>query len=355
MLVNLAYTALEAGYGIWTHSLALLSDALHNFGDVLGLGLAWGAAVLAQRAPTGRHTYGWRRATLLSPLGNALLLVGFSGALAWEALRRFAAPPDIPALPVIVVASVGIAVNLGAAWLLRDGAGHRHAHDLNRRGAFLHLIADAAVSLAAVLAGLGMLWLDWHWLDPATALLVALVVAVGAFGLLRDSVAAAMDAVPRAIDPEAVRAFLAGMPGVTAVHHLHIWQLGTDEIAMTAHLVRPPPAAPAGAAGAEGTPGRTSEDAARPEHDAFLDEACRALDRRFGINHPTLQIEHGERCAHDREHHAHHGADGRAPAQAQARAHARTDAYGHGHEHPHADPQRASRRCADDGHGRGAA
>lgn len=284
-LINLAYTALEAGYGFYTDSLALLSDALHNFGDVLGLALAWGAAVMAKRAPTGRHTYGWRRATLLSPLGNALLLVGFSGALGWEAVRRFADPPQIPALPVIVIASIGIAVNLGAAWFMRDGDGHRHSQDMNRRGAFLHLIADAAVSLAAVLAGLGMLWLDWRWLDPATALLVAVVVALGAFRLLRDAFEAAMDAVPRGIDQDEVQAFLSGQTGVQAVHHLHIWSLGAGEIAMTAHLVRP---------GTE-------------DHDRFLDALVRGLDQRFGINHATLQIEHGRACEHDRHDRAPHG------------------------------------------------
>ena len=138
-LINLAYTVVEAGYGFATDSLALLSDALHNFGDVLGLGLAWGAAVIAKRPPTERHTYGWRRATLLSPLANALLLVAFAGALAWEAVRRLGAPPQIPAMPVIVVAAIGIAINLGGAWMMRGG----HDHDLNRRGAFLHLLADA--------------------------------------------------------------------------------------------------------------------------------------------------------------------------------------------------------------------
>lgn len=284
-LINLAYTALEAGYGFYTDSLALLSDALHNFGDVLGLALAWGAATMAKRAPTGRHTYGWRRATLLSPLGNALLLVGFSGALGWEAVRRFADPPQIPALPVIIIASIGIAVNLGAAWFMRDGDGHSHSQDMNRRGAFLHLIADAAVSLAAVLAGVGMLWLDWRWLDPATALLVAVVVALGSFRLLRDAFEAAMDAVPRGIDPADVQAFLAGQPGVQAVHHLHIWSLGAGEIAMTAHLVRP---------GVE-------------DHDRFLDALVLGLDQRFGINHPTLQIEHGKACDHDRHDRAPHG------------------------------------------------
>jgi cobalt-zinc-cadmium efflux system protein len=293
-LMNLAYTALEAWYGFSIQSLALLSDALHNFGDVLGLALAWGAAVLAQRAPTERHTYGWRRATLLSPLGNALLLVGFSGALAWEAVRRFADPPQIPATPVIVIAAIGIVINLGAAWLFRDGHhGHSHGSDLNRRGAFLHLIADAAVSLAAVLAGLGMLWLDWRWLDPATALLVALVVAVGAFGLLRDAFEAAMDAVPRGIDRAEVLALLQAQPGVQAVHHLHIWSLGAGEIAMTAHLVRP----------------------ADADHDSFLDALIHQLDDRFGINHPTLQVEHGDGCLHDDHDRAPHGrAAGTHPA-----------------------------------------
>jgi cobalt-zinc-cadmium efflux system protein len=290
-LINLAYTALEAGYGFATNSLALLSDALHNFGDVLGLGLAWGAAVLARRAPTERHTYGWRRATLLSPLANAVLLVAFSGALGWEAIRRFSAPPEVPGLPVMAVAAIGIAINLGAAWLVRDG----HEHDLNRRGAFLHLVADAAVSLAAVLAGAGMWWLGWTWLDPATALLVAVVVAVGSFGLLRDAFNAAMDAVPPGIDQQQVSDWLLQQPGVSALHHLHIWSLGAGEIAMTAHLVR----------------------AVEADHDAFIDRLNDELDERFGINHPTLQIERGQGAAHD--------CHGRAP-------------HGHLHDH-HAGPR----------------
>lgn len=269
-LINLAYTILEAGYGFATDSLALLSDALHNFGDVLGLGLAWAAAAVATRAPTDRHTYGWRRATLLSPLANAVLLVGFSGALAWEAVRRFSAPPQIPAMPVIVVAAIGIAVNLGAAWFVRDG----HANDLNRRGAFIHLLADAAVSLAAVLAGIGMLTLGWRWLDPATGLLVGVVVAVGAFGLLRDSFNATMDAVPDSVDRDAVTDFLRGQDGVSALHHLHIWSLGAGEIALTAHIVR----THAG------------------DEDAFIAKTAELLKEQFGITHPTLQIERGGAC-----------------------------------------------------------
>ena len=296
-LINLAYTVLEAGYGFATNSLALLSDALHNFGDVLGLGLAWGAAVLAKRPPTERHTYGWRRATLLSPLANAVLLVAFSGALAWEAIRRFSAPPEVPGIPVMAVAAIGIAINLGAAWFVRDG----HEHDLNRRGAFLHLIADAAVSLAAVLAGAGMWWLGWTWLDPATALLVALVVAVGSFGLLRDAFNAAMDAVPRGIDQQQVRDWLLQQPGVSALHHLHIWSLGAGEIAMTAHLVR----------------------AGDADHDAFIDRLNDELDERFGINHPTLQIERRTGAAHDCNDRAPHG---------QAAGH---HDHGHDHEHDH--------------------
>jgi cobalt-zinc-cadmium efflux system protein len=283
-LINLAYTVVEAGYGFATDSLALLSDALHNFGDVLGLGLAWGAAVIAKRPPTERHTYGWRRATLLSPLANALLLVGFAGALTWEAVRRLGAPPQIPGLPVMVVAAIGIAVNLGAAWLMRGG----HAQDLNRRGAYLHLLADAAVSLAAVLAGAGMLLLGWQWLDPAIALLVGAVVAIGAFGLLRDAFNAAMDAVPQGVDQAQVRTFLSDQAGVSAVHHLHIWSLGAGEIAMTAHLVRP-------------------DDR---DHDGFIDGIVHELEERFGINHPTLQIERGATCEHDRHARAPHGGQG---------------------------------------------
>ena len=265
-LVNLAYTAIEAGYGFLTGSLALLSDALHNLGDVLGLAMAWGAAVIAQWPPTERHTYGWRRATLLSPLANAVLLVGLSGALGWEALRRLGAPPEVPGMTVVVVAAIGIAVNLGTALMVSGGH-----HDLNRRGAYLHLMADAAISVATVVAGLGMLLWNQAWLDPAIALLVGVVIAVGAVGLLRDSFNAAMDAVPPGIDPGEVRAFIASQPGVASVHHLHIWSLGAGGVALTAHLVRP----------------------AGEDDDRFIHATHDALKARFGINHATLQLERG--------------------------------------------------------------
>lgn len=265
-LVNLGYTVLEAAYGFLTGSLALLSDALHNLGDVLGLAMAWGAAVIAQWPPTDRHTYGWRRATLLSPLANAVLLVGLSGALAWEALRRLGAPPEVPGMTVIVVAGIGIAVNLGTALMVSGGHG-----DLNRRGAYLHLMADAAISVATVAAGLGVLLWGWAWLDPAIALLVGVVIAWGATGLLRDSFNAAMDAVPPGIDTTEVRDFIAARPGVASVHHLHIWSLGAGGVALTAHLVRP----------------------AGNDDDDFIHATQDALKSRFGIDHATLQLERG--------------------------------------------------------------
>src|SRR5690606_11592653 len=256
-----------------TGSLALLSDALHNLGDVLGLAMAWGAAVVAQWPPTQRHTYGWRRATLLSPLANAVLLVGLSGALAWEALRRLGAPPEVPGMTVIVVAAIGIAVNFGTALMVSGGHG-----DLNRRGAYLHLMADAAISLATVVAGIGMLLRGWAWLDPAIALLVGVVIAAGAVGLLRDSFNAAMDAVPPDIDPAEVRGFIAGLPGVASVHHLHIWSLGAGVVALTAHLVRP-----------DGG-----------DDDAFIHATREELKSRFGIDHATLQLERGVGACVDR-------------------------------------------------------
>jgi cobalt-zinc-cadmium efflux system protein len=280
MAVNLTYSALEAGIGITSNSLALISDALHNLGDAAGLALAWGAAWMAGQLPTDRHTFGWRRATQISPLFNALILVAFTGALLWEALQRLQSPPEVPGMTVILVAGIGIAVNLGTAALF-----HRDQHaDLNKRGAYLHLLADAGVSLAAVLAGMGMWLKGWNWLDPATAVLVALVVGYASWRLLKASFMQAMDAVPENLSKSEVEAYLRELPAVTAVHHVHIWSLGAEEIALTAHIVR-----------------STSDG-----HDRFIDETNAALLERFGINHATLQIELGHSCLHDHHDHAPH-------------------------------------------------
>jgi cobalt-zinc-cadmium efflux system protein len=278
--INFGYSLLEALAGLYSGSLALLSDALHNFGDSLGLALAWGAAALAQRHPTDRHTYGWRRATLLSPLANAIVLVGFSGALMGEAIRRFSTLPEVPGALVVAVAALGMLVNLGTAALFHRGQGE----DLNRRGAYLHLLSDAGISFAAVLAGLGMWYLGWSWLDPVSALLVGLVIIAGSAGLLRESLRQVMDAVPSQIDAGEVRRFLEQCPGVVQVHHLHIWSIGAAEIALTAHLVRD----------------RSGD------HDRFIDDCSRELDERFRINHATLQIEFGSDCRHDRDDRAPH-------------------------------------------------
>lgn len=280
MAVNLAYAGLEAGIGITSNSLALVSDALHNLGDAAGLALAWAAAWMAGHAPTERHTFGWRRATQLSPLLNALILVGLTGALLWEALRRLQQPPEVPGPTVMLVAGIGILVNVGSAALFHRG----QRSDLNKRGAYLHLLADAAVSLAAVLAGLGIWLKGWNWLDPATAVLVALVVGYASWRLLKSSFMQAMDAVPENLSKPEIEAFLRDLPGVTAVHHVHVWSLGAEEIALTAHVVR-------------GT---------SAEHDRFIDDANDALYRRFGINHATLQVELGQSCRHDQHDRARH-------------------------------------------------
>jgi cobalt-zinc-cadmium efflux system protein len=280
MWINLGYAALEAGIGVYSNSLALISDALHNLGDAAGLALAWGAAWLATRPPNSRHTFGWRRATQLSPLLNALVLVAFSGAVLWEALTRLAKPPSVPGELIVWVAGIGIAVNLGTAALFHRG----QRHDLNKRGAYIHLLADAAVSMAAVIAGFGMLWGGWYWLDPVTALVVALVIGVGSWRLLKASFMQVMDAVPENLDKTEVESFLLGLPGARGVHHVHIWSLGAEEVALTAHIVR------------------DSSDG----HDAFIDSANHGLHERFGINHATLQIELGKSCDHDQHDHAPH-------------------------------------------------
>lgn len=265
--LNIAFVAVEVIAGLVTGSLALLADAGHNLSDVLGLLMAWGAVFLARQAPTPRRSYGLRKGTILASLGNAGLLLVAVGAIVWEAVRRFGAPAEIQPGPVIAVAAIGVVINTATALMFMRGQ-----HDLNVRGAFLHMAADAAVSLGVVVAAIAI-WMvpAWSWIDPAVSLAIAAVIVAGTWGLLRDSLDMALDAAPRGVDPEAVRAWLSQRPGVTDVHDLHIWAMSTTETALTAHLTRP--------------------DNADADH--FLHETAQALARQFRIGHPTLQIETG--------------------------------------------------------------
>lgn len=268
ILLNLGFVAVEAGAGLIAGSLALLADAGHNLSDVLGLVLAWVAARLARRRPSARRTYGWHRGTILAALANAMLLLVAVGAIGLESVRRLIEPAPVATGWMLWVAAAGVVVNTGTALLFLRG---RH-EDLNRMGAFLHMAADAAVSLGVVLAALLIGLTGWYWVDPLLGLLIAGVILASTWGLLRESLNLAMDAVPAGTDPEAVRDYLASLPGVAAVHDLHIWPLGTTRTALTAHLVRP---------GAE------------PD-DAFLAATTAALEARFGIGHVTLQVEAGD-------------------------------------------------------------
>jgi cobalt-zinc-cadmium efflux system protein len=268
--LNLGYVILEATFGLISGSLALLADAGHNLSDVLGLLLAWGAANLARRAPTRRRTYGWRRGSVLASLGNAGLLLVATGAIAWEATRRlFAGTQAVETGTILWVAAIGVVVNLGTALLFLRG----RRHDLNIRGAFLHMAADAAVTVGVIIAAIGIGFTGWHWLDPATSLAIAAVILAGSWGLLRESLDLALDAVPAGIDPAEVERWLAEQPGVVEVHDLHIWALGTQETALTTHLLRP---------------------AATGPDDAFLARLRHGLQERFGIAHATVQVESGD-------------------------------------------------------------
>jgi len=258
----------EAGVGIVSGSLALLADAGHNAADVLALILAWGATVLARRRPGAQHTYGLGKATIMASVTNGVLLVAAVGAIGWEAVQRIASPSPVAAGPVLITAAIGVVINTLTALLFLRGQ-----HDLNVRGAFLHMIADAAVSAAVVVsAGLMLLTGGLEWLDPVLSLVIVAVILSGAWGLLRDSAAMAMDAAPPGIDVAEVRAWLAARPGVTEVHDLHVWSLSTTRTALTAHLVRP-----------EGG-----------SSDAFLAETAQGLEKTFRIDHATIQVETGE-------------------------------------------------------------
>lgn len=265
VILNAGFVAAEVAAGLWTGSLSLLADAGHNLSDVLSLLLAWGAVVLARRAPAGRRTYGLRKATILASLANAILLMIAVGVIASEAFHRLAAPARVDSQVVMVTASLGVVINGLTAMLFMRGS---HT-DLNVRGAFLHMAADAGVSLAVVVGAFAMAQTGLFWIDPALSLVIAGVIVLGTWGLLRDSADLAMDAAPRGIEVEAVRRYLAGLPGVEGVHDLHVWAISTTETALTAHVLRP----------------------RNPDGDSFLHMACEGLEHRFRIGHATLQVE----------------------------------------------------------------
>ncbi len=265
--LNLAYVLGEAFYGVVAHSLALLADAGHNLGDVLGLGAAWLASVLGRRRPSGRYTYGLRRSSILAALGNAVVLLVVTGGIAWEGIRRLMHPEPSGGTVIMVVAAIGIVINGVTALLFMSG----RKGDLNIKGAFMHMASDALVALGVVVAGGVILWTGWFWLDPAISLVISAVIVVGTWSLLRDSTNLALDAVPPGVDQTKVLAFLRGLPDVVEVHDLHIWGMSTTETALTAHLVRP---------------GATVDD-------DLLRHACEELREHFSISHATLQIEDG--------------------------------------------------------------
>jgi cobalt-zinc-cadmium efflux system protein len=265
--LNLAFVLAELLFGVRAHSLALISDAGHNLSDVLGLSLAWAGSLLARRGPTPRRTYGMRRFSILAAIGNAGFLLVAVGAITVEAIARLYHPEPVASGEVMVVAAIGIVINTGTALAFMRG---RHG-DLNIRAAFLHMLADAGASAGVVVAGLLIALTDWFWLDPAVSLLLVALIIWSSWGLARDSLDLALDAVPPGIDPDQVTDVLRQLDGVMEVHDLHIWGMSTTDVALTAHLIRP----------------------CHGGEDALLATATRLLRDRFGIAHATLQVEQG--------------------------------------------------------------
>lgn len=300
--LNIAFVAVEAYYGWKIDSLALLADAGHNLSDVIGLVLAWGGALAGRLRPDARHTYGWKRASILAAFVNALLLLVAMGSLAWEALHRLNSPQPIEGVTIMVVAGIGIVVNTATALLFMRGS----KQDLNIRGAFLHMAADALVSAGVVVAGGLALLYGWTWLDPVVSLLIAAVIVWGTWSLFRQSLHLMFDGVPEGVDLHAVRALLTGLPGVAQVSDLHVWAMGTSETALTAHLVMP-----------EGG-----------GDDAFLAHATKKLHAHFEIRHVTLQVTRAALC------------NGCTPV-ANAGSGERDPGHGHDAGHPHG-PTRAT-------------
>ncbi len=267
IILNMVFVVIEFSYGYIANSTALAADAGHNVSDVLSLLLAWSAIILTRKQPSQRYTYGLRSTSILAALANAMLLLVASGGIAWEAIHRFSQPPAVDSLTVSIVAAVGIFVNGLSAWLFMKSS----KKDLNIRGAYLHMAADTAVSLAVVIAGVAIFYTGWYWLDPVISLVIVIVILIGTWGLLLDSLKLALNAVPEGIDVPAIHEYLNQLSGVTDIHDLHIWGLSTTETALTVHLVMP-----------EGHPG-----------DAFMDDIVHTLNEHYSVHHSTLQIEQG--------------------------------------------------------------
>lgn len=266
VVLNSAFVVVEAAFGFLYGSMALVADAGHNLSDVLALMLAWAANLAAKRAPTERFTYGFKSSTILAALANALLLAVAIGAILFETAHRLFEPSEPQGMVMIIVAGIGIAINAGTAMLFMRGQ-----EDLNIRGAYLHMAADALVSVGVVIAGLAILFTGLWWIDPLVSFAIVAMIAWGTWGLAKDSIRMGLLAVPARIDVTEVRAHLAGLEGVSAVHDLHIWPMSTTETALTAHLVMP--------------------DAYRS--DELLHDIAHSLEDRFGIGHATIQIENG--------------------------------------------------------------
>jgi cobalt-zinc-cadmium efflux system protein len=267
--LNILFVVIEVFYGILADSLALITDAGHNLSDVLGLLLAWGASYLAGKQPSARRTYGYSRATILASMFSGLLLLAAVVVISWEAFNRFITPAEPAGQTIMVVAGIGVLINGVTAWLFVSGKDH----DLNIRGAYLHMAADALVSLGVVISGFVIWKFGLRWFDPMSSLLIALVIFWSTWGLLRDSLNLAIDAVPRGMDPQEVRDWLSAQPGVEGMHDLHIWPMSTTETALTAHLLMSEP----------------------PTDDKFLHHLAAHLHQKFKIAHATFQIERGDK------------------------------------------------------------
>ena len=266
--LNVSFIIVEVVFGLLADSLLLLADAGHNLSDVFGLLLAWGAGYLTQREATDRHTYGWRKSSILAALFNAIILLVAIGGIGWEAIRRLNNPSHVAGVTIIWVAAIGVIINGVTALLFMSG----RKSDLNIRGAFLHMVADAGVSAGVVLAGVAIIFTGWLWLDPVVSLMIVIIIFIGTWGLLKDSFNLALDAVPRHIDPKEVENFLSNLPGVSQVHDLHIWGMSTTEVALTAHIVKQ----------------------IATDDDSLIAEIKKELHDRFGIEHITIQWERSD-------------------------------------------------------------